>query len=73
MGIRDQLDPGFSDNFKETIKQTNRLLGVGAQINFGDRRQYGVRLEANRIDPKDKIDEVTEVLLSFNFGWGGNP
>ena len=73
LGIRDQLDPGFSDNFKETIKQTNRLIGIGAQVNFGDRKQYGVRLESNWINPKDKIDEVTDVLLSFNFGWGGNP
>ena len=72
IGFRDPANPDSADNFKETIKQTNRLYGVGIQGNFGDRRQYSVRLEGNVVDTKDILDELTEVLLSFNFGWGGN-
>ena len=69
--IRDQVDPTFSGNVKERVKQTNRIYGAGVQVNFGSHKNIGVRLEANILDPKDNIDDLSEVLLGFVFGWGG--
>jgi hypothetical protein len=45
---------------------------VGAQVNFGSRKQIGVGLEYNVGDPSDRLDSYEEVLLRFAFGWGGN-
>ena len=68
--MRDQVDPGFTGTLRESLKQTNRIYGVGAQLNFGSRNHIGVRLERNIVDAKDATD-LEETLLGVVFGWGG--
>ena len=69
--VRDQLGVSNPAEMRDSFKQTNRMYGLGVQFNFGSRKNMGVRLEGNFIQAKDKIDDMTETLVGFVFGWGG--
>ena len=69
--VRDQLLP-ITNTTVDQSKQISRMLGLGVQVNFGDRKRYGVRLEGSVIDAKGQVEDISEVLVGFVCGWGGS-
>lgn len=69
--VRDQLGVSVPAEMRDSFKQTNRMYGLGVQVNFGSPKNFGARLEYNEIDSKDTINDMTETLLGFVYGWGG--
>lgn len=71
ISVADSVDPVFSGNYRERLKQSYRLYGAGVQVNLGSRKNYGIGLEYNYGDTSRRLDEYSETLLRFTLGWGG--